>query len=182
VILVDRSRIAQFFAAADSASTSVAKGKALEDLIVYLFGLIPGLSLTERNTVNAFGAEEVDVAFWNEGDSGGLRQFDKIVLIECKNWEHPVGSQELINLLHNMRSRGRPFGILVAAHGITGDPSRRTDAHSVLAEALRESREILVITRSEIESLQFVEELVELIKRKSLQLAVSGTIYTSPSS
>jgi hypothetical protein len=179
VVAIDQKYIASVLQAADNATSSSAKGKALEELIVYVFGLVPGLTITERNAVNAFGAEEIDVAFWNDGDAGGLRQFDKIILIECKNWHDPVGSQELVNLLHNMRSRGRPFGILIAAHGITGEPARRTDAHSILAQALFEGREILVITRAELEALQDTLQLVELIKRKSLQLAVSGTIYTS---
>src|SRR6266581_8269737 len=72
--------------AGDQAGTAAAQGRALEDLIVYLFELIPGITVTARNELNAFGAEEIAVAFWNEGDPSGLRQFDHIVLVECKNW------------------------------------------------------------------------------------------------
>lgn len=36
---------------------------------------MPGVSVTARNALNAFQAEEIDVAFWNEGDPAGLRMF-----------------------------------------------------------------------------------------------------------
>jgi hypothetical protein len=42
---------------------------------------------------------------------------------------------------------------------------------------LREGREIIVITRPEIEDLGDTDELVLLLKRKRAQLAVSGTIF-----
>lgn len=64
-------------------------------------------------------AQEIDVAFWNEGDPAGL--FAHIILVECKNWSSPAGL---------------PLGIFVAAAGITGDPSNLTAAHSVLAHTL----------------------------------------------
>jgi hypothetical protein len=69
------------------------------------------------------------------------------------------------------------MGILVAAAGITGGAADLTAAHSVLARALAQGREILVITRSEIEQLTNTDELVRLLKKKRAQLAVSGTIY-----
>ena len=31
--------------------------------------------MAARNALNAFQAEEIDVAFWNEGDPTGLRMF-----------------------------------------------------------------------------------------------------------
>lgn len=154
-----------------------ARGRALEDLIAYLFGLIPGITVTARNEMNAFQAEEIDVAFWNEGDPAGLRMFDHLILVECKNWSSAVGYQELAVFHDKLQSRGRPFGILVAASGITGDPNDLTAAHSVLARALSQGREILVITRREIEKLNDTDDLVLLLKRKRAQLAVSGTIY-----
>lgn len=45
------------------------------------------------------------------------------------------------------------------------------------AAALREHREIIVITRREIEDLSDTDELVLLHKKKRAQLAVSGTIF-----
>jgi hypothetical protein len=177
VTAIDGKRVCALLAAGDGASTAAARGRALEDLIVYLFELLPGISVTARNELNAFGAEEIDVAFWNEGDPAGLRLFDHIILVECKNWTNPVGYPELAIFLDKLQSRGRPLGILVAAAGITGYPGDLTRAHSVLARALSQGREIIVVTRAEIEQLTEISQLVLLLKRKRAQLAVSGTIY-----
>jgi hypothetical protein len=150
---------------------------ALEDLVVYLFELVPGVTVTARNTLNAFQAEEIDVAFWNEGEPGGLRMFDHILLVECKNWSTPVGYPEPAVFNDKLTSRGRPMGIFVAAVGITGNAAELTAAHGVLARALAQGREIIVLTRREIEGLADTDHLVRPLKRKRAQLAVSGTIF-----
>ncbi|WP_439658206.1 restriction endonuclease [Lentzea sp. HUAS TT2] len=174
---IDCAHVAMLLKAGDDATTTTARGRALEDLIAYLFELIPGITVTARNELNAFKAEEIDVAFWNEGDRAGLRLFDHILIVEAKNWASPAGYPELAVFNDKLQSRGRPMGIFVAASGITGDPQNLTRAHSVLARALSEGREIIVLTRSEIEKLPDTDELVQLLKRKRAQLAVSGTIF-----
>jgi hypothetical protein len=176
VTAIDRAKVQELLGQGDAATTTTARGHALEDLIVYIFSLVPGLDLAERNKMNAFAAEEIDVAFWNDGAPGGIAQFDHILLIECKNWSTPVGYQELAVFSDKLRSRGRPMGVLVATCGISGDPRERTAAHSVLARELAERRELIVVTRAELELLADTEDLVRLLKRKRAQLAVSGTI------
>ena len=175
--VIDQRRVAKLLAEGDNATTATARGRALEDLVAYLFELVPGVSVTARNTLNAFHAEEIDVAFWNEGDPAGLRMFDHILLVECKNWTTPVGSAELSVFDHKLASRGRTMGIFVAAAGITGKPAELTAAHNLLAQALMQGREIMVLTRQEIENLEDTDALVLLLKRKRAQLAVSGTIF-----
>jgi hypothetical protein len=175
--MIDQNRVEALLAAGDNATTTTARGRALEELISYLFELIPGITVTARNELNAFKAEEIDVAFWNEGDPAGLRLFDHIILVECKNWSTPAGYPELELFNGKLQRRGRPMGIFVAAAGITGDPSSLTAAHSVLTHALEHGREILVMTREEITKLADTNGLVLLLKRKRAQLAVSGTIF-----
>jgi hypothetical protein len=174
---IDPSHVAKLLAEGDCATTTTARGRALEDLIIYLFELIPGIAVTARNTLNAFQAEEIDVAFWNDGDPAGLRFFDHIVLVECKNWTARAGYPELAVFNDKLTSRGRPMGIFVAAAGITGDPAALTAAHGVLSRALQQGREIIVLTRREIGNLADTDDLVLLLKRKRAQLAVSGTIF-----
>jgi hypothetical protein len=103
--------------------------------------------------------------------------FDHLLLVESKNWSVPAGYPEIALFNDKLRSRGRPMGIFVEAAGITGDPSSLTAAHSVSSRALSEGREIIVLTRGEIEKLVETDELVRLLKRKRAQLAVSGTIF-----
>jgi hypothetical protein len=107
----------------------------------------------------------------------GLRMFDHILLVECKNWTAPAGYPELAVFNDKLTSRSRPMGIFVAAAGITGQAANRTAAHEVLGRALAQGREIIVLTRREIEGLADTDHLVRLLKRKRAQLAVSATIW-----
>jgi hypothetical protein len=98
--------------------------------------------VTARDTLSTAGDQEIDIAFWNDQLSGGLRQFDPIILVECKNWSSSVSAREVDWFHTKLRDRGRPFGILVAACGITGDPAELSRAHRVIASALKEGREL----------------------------------------
>ena len=161
-----------------TANGRIGKGRALEDLVCYLFGLIPGITTSKRNEPNTFQSEEIDVAFWNMKHSKGLYFLPDVIIVECKNWSKPVGSQEVNWFDTKLRNRRAfPYGILIAANGITGDAADRTNAHDVISGALREGRQIIVITRQELESLRNTSELVELIKEKLCQLAVSGRLF-----
>lgn len=172
---IDREHVAKLFAAGEAATTKAARGRVLEDLIAYLFELIPGITVTARNEMNVYQAEEIDVAFWNEEDPDGLRNFDCLLLVECKNHAKAATYQDVAVFYDKMQSRGRRLGIFVAAAGITGKASGPTAAHSVLSRALSNGHEIIVITRPEIEQLSDASELVRLLKRKRAQLIVSGT-------
>lgn len=174
--LISQQRIRQFLTIGDNALTTAVKGGAFEDLICYLFSKIPGISVTKRNTLNQFQSEEIDVAFWNRPTPNGLYFLHNIILVECKNWSQPLGSAEVSWFDTKLRRRAQPFGILVAANGITGNAADKTAAHDVISAALAEGRQFVVITRQEIENLTLSSHLVELIQTKLCELAVSGTL------
>jgi hypothetical protein len=178
--IIDTSVVADFLTRGADASTTMEKGDALEDLIAYLFELIPGISITQRKQRNPGGVGEIDIAFWNDGPPEGLRQFDKFILIESKNWTQRVGYPEIVLFNEKLESRGMTFGIMVAAAGITGDAAGRTDAHHALFSFLRSGREILILTKAEIIALRTTEELVDLLIRKRLALILGGEIYVDP--
>src|SRR5260221_9272613 len=133
---IDNQRISGYFAHGDGTKDPFEKGRALENLIAYLFELIPGMFVTARNTMDVGGAQEIDIAFWNEGHPEGLRLFDYVLLVERKHWSEPVGHAELAGFSHNLRSRRRPQGLLAAANGITADPSAPSPAHRPLSRAV----------------------------------------------
>jgi hypothetical protein len=110
-----RAKIAGFWRAADAATATAAKGKALEDLTCYLFEKVPGVRIARRNVKNAFETEEIDVAIWNEQHPRGLINFNAIILIECKNWSKAVESSEVSWFLTKLENRGLDFGVLIAA-------------------------------------------------------------------
>lgn len=173
----DKAVIQSLLEGADQAATHDAKGKALEDLACYLFGLVPGVSITERNPLNAFATEEIDVALWNEQDPAGLKSFNSVILVECKAWSKPVGSEQVAWFLRKIENRGLDFGLLLAMSGVTGDARDRGQAHYEVAMVLPRKIRLVVITREEIEALSTTEELVTMIRRKVCQFAVSGTLW-----
>lgn len=159
-----------------SALTAKAKGDALEDLIEYIFGEIPGLILPTRNSRDPGGVAEIDVAFWNDGHDDGLRQFDRLIAIECKNWDAPVGYAEIVLFKEKLRARGQTFGVMIAVSGITGTPVDQTAAYRALYQAQSLGLTIIVITRAEIDALTSAVDLVRLIKQKFLRLCLTGQI------
>jgi hypothetical protein len=98
---IDQAQIADFVKVGLNGNTVVEQGKALEDLVCYLFNLIPGVSITHRNELNAFDTEEIDIAVWNDGGPDGLSFQPNIILIECKNWSARVGSGEVAGLIRS---------------------------------------------------------------------------------
>lgn len=159
------------------ALTRTEQGRALEDLTCYLFGKLPGIEIAKRNVLNVFHTEEVDVAFWNARLQNSLYFLPNIILVECKNWSSSVGSQEVAYFAQRLQNRGRDYGILVAANGISGSAEEMDGAHYEIAMALSRGLHILVISRAEIEALQSTEQLIRLLKEKLCELAVSGTVF-----
>lgn len=157
-------------------ATTGEQGRALEDLICYVFAQVPGISITRRNELNAFQTEEIDVALWNDGHPDGFFFLPNIILVECKNWSDRVSSAELNWFDSKLRNRGLPFGVLVTPQGITGDAAGITAAHSIVAAALREGRRLVVITSDELLTLTDSTQLVQLVKEKLCDLAVKGTV------
>lgn len=174
---ISQRRVQQFLQLGENGQTTTERGRALEDLICYIFEKIPGISVPIRNQRNIFNTEEIDVALWNEKHPRGFIFLPYIILIECKNWSAPVSSAEVSWFDRKLRDRGLPFGVLIAANGITGDAQHRTEAHSIVAGALPENRRIVVITRQEIELIANTDQIVRLIQTKLCELAVNGTVF-----
>lgn len=172
---IDPDVLTQLLEACDSGANTAEQGRALEDLICYVFSQIPGISITLRNEMNEFHTEEIDVALWNDGGPDGLFFLPNIILAECKNWSHSVGSAEVSWFDAKLRSRGLDFGILIARNGITGEAGDLTAAHSIVAGALREGRRLVVVATEELIALGDTADLVSLIKKKLCDLVVRGT-------
>lgn len=128
--------INNYLEANEQSKTTFQKGRVLEDLVCYLFEQVPGVSIGKRNALNTFESEEIDVAFWNRMDVDGFYFLPNIILVECKNWSQPVGSEEVNWFDSKLKRRGQPFGILIAANGITGNSQKIEAAHEIILVAL----------------------------------------------
>ncbi len=177
MVAISKRTVRLYFNSGAAATTTTGQGKALEDLICYVLQKLPGISVTRRNETNSFHTEEIDVAFWNEQHARGLPFLPNVILVECKNWSTTVGSEQVNWFDTKLRNRGLSFGILVASNGITGDTDDITDAHSIIAAGLRESRQLIVITKGELLGLADTSDLVLMIKEKLCDLAVKGTVF-----
>jgi restriction endonuclease len=153
------------------------KGRALEDLVCYLFPLVRGVEVAERNALNAFQTEEVDVALWNARHPQGFYFLPHLILVECKNWSNSCGSQEVAYFANRLRHRGCDHGVFLAVNGVTGVAEDLTRAHFEIATALSQGIRVMVLVPQDIESLTDTNDLVNLLKRKLCQLVVSGTNF-----
>lgn len=178
---ISAERVARLLTVCDDVTLPTTdRGRALEDLAVYVFEKIPGLSATMRNDLSTFLSEEIDVALWNDRHPRGLHNisFPDIVLVECKNWQESVGSMHVAWFDNKLRARSLALGILLAMNGVTGDANERTRAHDIVARALHEGRHIIVLTREDIAGITESDQLVALLKTRLTQLVVRGAKLT----
>lgn len=175
MVRISNIRIQKLINAIHGAHDNQEKGLLLVELILYLFEKIPGISLGARSQTNVFNSQEIDIGFWNEQVEEGLKSLPNIILVESKNWDSPVSSSEVSWFNTKLRLRGLSFGILVATNGITGDPNHLTSARQIVAQALSESRQLIVITIEDISNIRTVAQLINLIKKKICELVVMQT-------
>lgn len=172
---LDRARLQALLDSCDSAVRAVQKGRAFEELIVSLFSQIPGIEIVERNVLNAFETEELDIALWNDQHPDGLYFLPYQLMVECKNWTNAVGSAEVAYFIARIGERGCDYGFLFAANGVTGEPGELTAARFQIATALSRGKRLIVISRADVEQLATTEDFVRLVKKRLCQLVVNGT-------
>jgi restriction endonuclease len=175
---IDRQKISELLAPGDATDASnQAKGQALEAAIRYAFERIPGVSCLMQDQRNSFASEEIDLLFANVRHEEGLSRFETEVLVEAKNWSSKVGAMEINWFATKMRRRNRRTGVLVAAKDVTGDNERLTAARLELVLASNEGREVVVLTRTELEAVSTGERLAKLLLKKRDHLTARQDIY-----
>ena len=142
----------------------------MEALVAYVLGCVPGLSLDESNVVNVYRSEEIDLIFWNDQETEGLRFLDCPLIVECKGWSEPVSGREVRYFASLLKDRGRRNGIFVALNGITGSEADVTAAFYHSAAAQIEGVQVFVVTGVELCALVDSADLAGLLKRKLLEL------------
>ena len=155
--------------------SSAVRGKALEDLVCYLLGRIPGVTVVKRNAVDVGKTQEIDVACWNKRLRGGLDFLPYLLLVEAKNSSVRVSSRDVGWFIAKLEDMGLDFGILVARSGITGR-DRNSSAWGVVAKARRNGVRIAVLTQDDVASLRHTDDFAGLVQRKLCELVLLGTL------
>ncbi len=172
---LDVAELARHVAHCQSPAPSTTEhGARLERLAAWLFPHLPGLEVHDTNVFSADRAHEVDVPMFNDVSvPGALAALDSPVFVECKNYEHPVGGQEVAWFHHKLVQGGSTAGVLLTVHGVSGELRDRRFAQGVIAEALRgdRPRRILVVTLAEVAALTSTADLRALLVRRMLEVS-----------
>lgn len=158
----------------DKSLTTTERGTAFQELFRYLLDKVPGIR-TRPNTIDPFQSEEVDIAVANTGQADGLAVLANLFLVESKNWDVPVGAPEVSVFINKLTNRSVELGILVAANGITGDRNTLRAAQHVVAMSQVRGIRVLVVTLDELCGVRTVQQLIDLLTDKMLDLIASTT-------
>ncbi|MEX2577542.1 MAG: hypothetical protein WD342_00680 [Verrucomicrobiales bacterium] len=161
-----RRQFQELLDAVERAETNQEKGDSLEDLMVALFGSVPGFTVLQNISTQT---EEIDLWIENENERGPFRQDGEIVLVECKNWSTNCGKNEFVLLQKKAENRGHrcSLAFLISWKGF---------AETVTKEMLRGSREKLLIVPIDGDSITSAIEtgdffsLLKMAKRDALAL------------
>ncbi|WP_159006508.1 restriction endonuclease [Bradyrhizobium sp. S69] len=170
---LSKRRIERFFIEGDTATTAAARGRSLEDLLIYLFSKIEGVRLVRRNALTEDISGEIDLIFWN--DRTTLDFLPNVLLFECKNWSSRVDSAAIAFFISKATNRHLSHAFLIASNGITGDADQLRSAHAHMHSALvRDDCKIIVLERAELCALGSIEQLMILIVDKISSLYLLG--------
>jgi len=156
------------------AQTTPEKGDTFENLVAYLIAQIEGLEIVSRDARGK--ADEVDLVIYN--DHTNIHFFgpwDWTILVECKNWQEPVGAQEIDSLLAKLRARGLKHAFLIVRKGISGDEYH--DAVLKILTIRSEGFRILVFSLADLQAVTSPAAFCELVKQKFCDLFIDKVTY-----
>lgn len=168
MVALSAERILAAFERGDEAETADARGAALEDLVAYIVGRIPGVRFQQQAVLVANNSEELDLVFWNNKHPDGVPFLPNVLMFECKNWAHRVGSPEVTVFIHKAIERHLEYAFLIAASGVTGDGEglRAANQHIDTAFISASKLHLIVITRDELCALTSTEDFIVLVQDK----------------
>jgi hypothetical protein len=127
-----------------NATTADEKGKRLEETAFYLTSLLPGC-VPKRDVLDQESAFETDLLVRNLYSSSSIISdlFGRHILVECKNYDKPVGVSHVGYFLFRMRLAHSSFGIIFAPKGITGSADR--EARTLIRRAFHEDNSVCIV-------------------------------------
>jgi hypothetical protein len=163
----------------DASLSTTVRGRAFEEAFCYLLSGLPGVEY-QRDTVNFFGSDEVDIAVANSPAISGLGCFPTLFLVEAKGWDNPVDSASIGAFIDKLRDRHIELGILVVAHRVTGTRATLRNAYFKAATAQVSGKRLLLVTMDELLGMKNSDQFATLLVKRLLGLAASGTFQLDP--
>jgi hypothetical protein len=165
-----RVQIGGLLQTASVGATAQIRGTALEGAACAIFGAVPGILEPVTNVVDYATAGEIDILFPNKAPAHGLWFLPRAFLCECKNWNSPAGSQEIIVFTDRIRQRACGSGVLISRNGITGSPEDLTAANHHIARALEAGIEIIVLDWENLRQIRSTSGLIRCVEQKWIRL------------
>ncbi len=139
-------------------------GKDLEMLAGYLLSCIPGFEV--RSDVRADDTQ-YDGLVRNTGPKHDFRaDLGFYLLVECKDWEKPVGVGEVSQFINKLILQDCRGGILFSSAGITGR-TKADDAELQLLKAhYRAGKTVVVLNRRDFEEAAKGRSLISMLRQK----------------
>lgn len=173
----DKNKILSLLHESDTAPTSNQKGRKLEELVKYIFSEVDGVTHYASNLINNTGSQEIDVTFRNDIRQSPLYFLGNLIITECKNTAYPTGSRDINWFVDKVKTSLSTRGVLISLQGITGVASGEHYGHAQIRDALL-ARQVIILTINRIEllSLNYAEDLVEMLFIKDMKLALERTV------
>ncbi|PZM13718.1 restriction endonuclease [Rhizobium tubonense] len=169
--------IAEALVRSDASDSNHERGRILEEIVRYVFGALPGFTHWRNRVITNKGDAEFDVCFQNDVRQNPFNFASAAIVIECKNTGRPVGSGDVRKFISKMDDHQLDWAFLVAANGITGAGKKTSHAHSVIQTARLRRRNLLVITRKELQSLRSASEFVALVRDKIMLHSLNSPMF-----
>ncbi|WP_019849930.1 restriction endonuclease [Desulfitobacterium sp. PCE1] len=144
---------------------SYEKGKRLEDLIQYLIGSVPGLTVTAVRAKQ--GRAEVDLFCCNVSYDPCLWQLGALILIECKNRKKKAEPADIRNLVPTMEAKGIHAAMIVSRAGFSAG------AMEEIEHQLFGGKMILPISLSDLEGVNNEKSAYDLLREKIEEVKLS---------
>lgn len=169
-------KIAARLAEGDATNVTEEIGEALEDVVGWTLCSLRGVRVLKRDFVDRAGSSEVDLFLFNNPRLSPIEFLPAFLLVECKNWGAPVGSATVRDFIGKLLASKLKVGILVAAHGITGDRNDQTAANNVIQQNFDAHEiKVIVLKRSDIEAFRSTEDIVLLLEERYGEACLRST-------
>lgn len=163
---IDLEEYKSILVAVKEAVTADEKKKTLENLSEYVFNSTTIFEIVDadRRTNTA----EIDrIASIKAIPATFVQEWGSYLIIECKNWEIPVGSKEISRLGDNIDKAGCKVGVLFSKKGVTGRSNNDRDAvREIRSQYERYRRIIIVFSEKDLNEIAEGKNFLTMMEKK----------------